>query len=97
VHRGAQDHVYILFGIERCTRTVWQRDVNAARNIAFMFWWLRGHAGELPPRFRRRWGDGTKKAVADVEEEPANNGNGVSVLGNQGKARGGVMPPSPDI
>jgi hypothetical protein len=35
-------------------RTIWNRDVNAARNIAYSFWWQRGHAGELPPRFRRR-------------------------------------------
>jgi len=30
---------------------IWQRDVNAARNIAYMFWWLRTHAGKKPPRF----------------------------------------------
>jgi hypothetical protein len=59
--------------------TIWNRDVNAARNIAFMFWWLRGHAGELPPRFRpRRWGDGMKKAAAGVGEETITIGNGAS-------------------
>ncbi|KAK9491579.1 hypothetical protein V1508DRAFT_203853 [Lipomyces doorenjongii] len=33
--------------------TVWNRDVNAARNIAWIFWWLRVHSGGRPPGFRR--------------------------------------------
>ena len=34
--------------------TIWNRDVNAARNIARMFWYLREHAGKMPPWSRRR-------------------------------------------
>ncbi|KAK9433214.1 hypothetical protein V1505DRAFT_363489 [Lipomyces doorenjongii] len=33
--------------------TVWNRDVNAARKIAWIFWWLRVHSGGRPPGFRR--------------------------------------------
>ncbi|KAK9389697.1 hypothetical protein V1515DRAFT_642597 [Lipomyces mesembrius] len=32
--------------------TVWNRDVNAARNIAWIFWWMRVHSGQRPPGFR---------------------------------------------
>jgi hypothetical protein len=39
-------------------RMIWHRDVNAARNIAWMFWWQRAHAGKKPLRFRRNWDDG---------------------------------------
>ncbi|KAK9387002.1 hypothetical protein V1515DRAFT_94729 [Lipomyces mesembrius] len=31
--------------------TVWNRDVNAARNIGWIFWWMRVHGGGRPPRF----------------------------------------------
>ncbi|KAK9369805.1 hypothetical protein V1509DRAFT_645536 [Lipomyces kononenkoae] len=34
--------------------TVWNRDVNAARNIAWVFWWMRVHGGGRPPGFGRR-------------------------------------------
>jgi transposase len=34
--------------------TIWDRDVNAARNIIRMFWYLREHAGQMPPWARRR-------------------------------------------
>ncbi|KAK9359735.1 hypothetical protein V1504DRAFT_476706 [Lipomyces starkeyi] len=33
--------------------TVWNRDVNAARNIAWIFWSMRVHSGRRPPGFRR--------------------------------------------
>ncbi|KAJ8102065.1 hypothetical protein POJ06DRAFT_76308 [Lipomyces tetrasporus] len=29
--------------------TVWNRDVNAARNIAWIFWWMRVHGEGRPP------------------------------------------------
>ena len=39
-------------------QTLRNRDVNAARNIAFVFWWLRTHGGKRPPGFRRSVVDG---------------------------------------
>ncbi|KAK9315007.1 hypothetical protein V1524DRAFT_476985 [Lipomyces starkeyi] len=33
--------------------TVWNRDMDAARNIAWIFWWMRVHNGRRPPGFRR--------------------------------------------
>jgi hypothetical protein len=52
-------------------RTVWNRDVNAARNIAWMFWWQRVHASldSLPPRFRPR-GGGDDAETSSVAEPP---------------------------
>jgi len=38
--------------------TVWNRDVNAARNIAWVFWWMRTHGGCRPVGFRRVSGGG---------------------------------------
>jgi hypothetical protein len=52
---GAGVHAIVI--CPHCNMT-WHRDVNAARNIAYMFWWQRTHAGEMPPRFRRSGGDG---------------------------------------
>src|SRR5215467_4265109 len=34
-------------------QTMWNRDVNAARNIGIVFWWLRTHGGTRPPGHRR--------------------------------------------
>ena len=44
-----------LYAVKRCKvcRTIWNRDVNAARNIGLVFWWLRSHGGSRPPGFRR--------------------------------------------
>ena len=49
-----------LYAVKQCEncRTVWNRDVNAARNIALVFWWLRTHGGVRPPGFRRSVVDG---------------------------------------
>jgi hypothetical protein len=45
-----------IYAVRRCQEcgTIWHRDVNAARNIARMFWYLREHAGEMPPWSHRR-------------------------------------------
>jgi hypothetical protein len=50
-----------LHAVRHCKtcHTVWNRDVNAARNIAWVFWWLRCF-GCRPYGFRRRGrGDGS--------------------------------------
>ena len=46
----AGDRVHATLICPKC-RAIWNRDVNAARNIAYMFWWQRVHAGAKPPRF----------------------------------------------
>ena len=40
-----------LHAVRRCLicHTIWDRDVNAARNILRMFWYLREHDGAKPP------------------------------------------------
>ena len=43
---------------KRNKRSEENRDANAARNIAFVFWWLRTHGGVRPPGFRRTVVDG---------------------------------------
>ena len=45
-----------LHAVRRCRAcgTIWNRDVNAARNIARMFWYLREHEGKMPPWARPR-------------------------------------------
>jgi hypothetical protein len=63
-----------LHGVRFCHEcyTVWNRDVNAARNIAYSFLWQRSHAGELPPRFRphhRRREDGSGDGRTTVHTE----------------------------
>ncbi|KAK9366104.1 hypothetical protein V1509DRAFT_611902 [Lipomyces kononenkoae] len=60
VHIRAQRHANgaagpSLHAVVYCHKchTVWNRDVNAARNIGWIFWWMRVHGGERPPGFGR--------------------------------------------
>ena len=59
-----------LYAVRQCKycRTIWNRDVNAARNIGFVFWWLRTHGGVRPPGFRRTVVDGSGGGGEDEEE-----------------------------
>ncbi|KAK9311244.1 hypothetical protein V1524DRAFT_419167 [Lipomyces starkeyi] len=40
--------LYPVLFCNRC-HTVWNRGVNAAQNIAWIFWWMRGHSERRPP------------------------------------------------
>lgn len=61
----AGDRVHATLICPKC-RVIWNRDVNAARNIAYMFWWQRVHAGAKPPRFCRPSAATAKRQDSDA-------------------------------
>jgi hypothetical protein len=61
-----------IYAVRHCQKcfTTWNRDTNAARNIAFVFWYERKHGlGRRPLAFRRR---SKPKAVAAETKSTTN-------------------------
>jgi len=59
-----------LHAVRYCVdcNTIWHRDVNAARNIARMFWWLRCCPDSLPPLVSPPSRDGMEEATSNTED-----------------------------
>ena len=73
--KGRKLHA-ILF-CHKC-RTMWNRDVNAARNIAMMFLYMRMNGEKWPPWFCPRRGSGAPTEEEEGGSNPSGSGDGES-------------------